>query len=449
MNRSVELDAVALVRLASEDVRHLVEESFVAVRYRFGDVIVREGSPADALYVIRSGQARVIAVAGDDREVTLNVLGPGDCFGEAGLLDERRVRTATVRASGEVEASRLDASVFIALMSLHPELRQAGERAARYHALNSFVRLQSIFIGLSKPALAALVEELEEVPVAAGSTVVRQGDPFGPVYLVKEGQLVAQAEGLTIGTYEPGRLLGQASMGASRFAAVTVSALTDCVLLRLSGEGYARVVDADPRFREHVARVAAPEAHHTIPRLPSGMAETMNTGADGPAGADERVGGEEAPSAEEKGPRSTRIRRFPLVWQVDEADCGAACVAMVCRHFGRRVGLARVREAVHTGIDGTSPAALPAGPKSSAWPPGLLRPRGETWTICQCRPFSTGTATTGSSPTTSDQKSCASPIRHSVFAGCHETRYWPAGRASSPFSHRATSSTRYRRTHQV
>ena len=29
--------------------------------------------------------------------------------------------------------------------------------------------------------------------------------------------------------------------------------------------------------------------------------------------------------------RPGRIRRFPLLWQIDEADCGAACLAMVCR----------------------------------------------------------------------------------------------------------------------
>src|SRR6202042_1713828 len=56
-----------------------------------------------------------------------------------------------------------------------------------------------------------------------------------------------------------------------------------------------------------------------------------------------------------------RIRRFPHVWQIDEADCGAACVAMVCRYFGRDVSLARVRGAVQTGSEGTSLLGITAG----------------------------------------------------------------------------------------
>lgn len=39
-------------------------------------------------------------------------------------------------------------------------------------------------------------------------------------------------------------------------------------------------------------------------------------------------------------------------------DCGAACVAMMCRYFGRNVSLARVRQLVHTSYDGTSLRAI-------------------------------------------------------------------------------------------
>jgi ATP-binding cassette subfamily B protein len=56
--------------------------------------------------------------------------------------------------------------------------------------------------------------------------------------------------------------------------------------------------------------------------------------------------------------KAKRIRRFPLVRQIDEMDCGAACLAMVCRYFGRSVSLARIRRLVYTSLDGTSLRAL-------------------------------------------------------------------------------------------
>jgi ATP-binding cassette subfamily B protein len=56
--------------------------------------------------------------------------------------------------------------------------------------------------------------------------------------------------------------------------------------------------------------------------------------------------------------RRRRIRRFAHVQQIDEMDCGAACLGMICRHFGRAVSLARIRELCHTSRDGTSLRAL-------------------------------------------------------------------------------------------
>ncbi|HAB19917.1 MAG TPA: hypothetical protein DCE44_26230, partial [Verrucomicrobiales bacterium] len=45
---------------------------------------------------------------------------------------------------------------------------------------------------------------------------------------------------------------------------------------------------------------------------------------------------------------------MPFVQQIDEMDCGAACLSMICRHFGRNVNLARIRELCHVSSDGTS-----------------------------------------------------------------------------------------------
>jgi ATP-binding cassette subfamily B protein len=77
------------------------------------------------------------------------------------------------------------------------------------------------------------------------------------------------------------------------------------------------------------------------------------------------TGRAEAPVAEETAGdfrrAARRIRRFPTVWAIDEMDCGAACLAAVCRHFGRAVPLPVVRDAVGTGLDGTSLRGLVAG----------------------------------------------------------------------------------------
>src|SRR5207247_4504238 len=63
----------------------------------------------------------------------------------------------------------------------------------------------------------------------------------------------------------------------------------------------------------------------------------------------------EEPFAAERGlfrKRGKRIRKIDHIMQIDEMDCGAASIGMICRHFGRKVSLARIRQRCHTATDG-------------------------------------------------------------------------------------------------
>jgi ATP-binding cassette subfamily B protein len=50
----------------------------------------------------------------------------------------------------------------------------------------------------------------------------------------------------------------------------------------------------------------------------------------------------------------SRQRRFPLVRQVDEMDCGVASLAMVCKWFGGSANVTRLRQLTRAGSDGVS-----------------------------------------------------------------------------------------------
>jgi len=56
------------------------------VRYLAGDVIFREGDPADGLYLILAGSARVTAV-GEGGETFLAIVRANEVLGELGVLD--------------------------------------------------------------------------------------------------------------------------------------------------------------------------------------------------------------------------------------------------------------------------------------------------------------------------------------------------------------------------
>jgi CRP/FNR family cyclic AMP-dependent transcriptional regulator len=62
-----------------------------------GTAIMRAGDEVDCLYIVMSGRLKVMMGEADGKEVILGLLGPGEFFGEMGLIDDNP-RSATVIA---------------------------------------------------------------------------------------------------------------------------------------------------------------------------------------------------------------------------------------------------------------------------------------------------------------------------------------------------------------
>jgi MFS family permease len=93
-----------------EALRHLAPIQVTA-----GDVVIRQGDPADRFYLIAEGQFEVTQTAAGAAQVRLRVLGRDDVFGELGLL-RRSPRTATVTALGDGLLFALDGDAFLSLV---------------------------------------------------------------------------------------------------------------------------------------------------------------------------------------------------------------------------------------------------------------------------------------------------------------------------------------------
>lgn len=83
-------------------------EAYGTVRsFRAGEVIFRQGDPADALYLVRSGTVRA------DKYGT--VMGAGEIFGEVAFFTDAATRTSSVTAVEEVEVYEVNETAFMRL----------------------------------------------------------------------------------------------------------------------------------------------------------------------------------------------------------------------------------------------------------------------------------------------------------------------------------------------
>jgi ATP-binding cassette subfamily B protein len=358
------LEGLPLLALLPPNLRESVEARFESVRYGFGAIIVAEGEPADGLYVLTAGRARVVKRDERGEEISLNVLRAGDSFGEMALLEGGR-RTATVRASGDVEALRLERAAFDELVAAHPELRHHLELQVRHRTLHNFFREHSAFGGLPVEALRQLLDALEPVSVAAGAPVIREGEAAGPMYVVQEGRLRVYAgtngHARDIAYLRKGDFFGARALLTGEPRSASVEAVSPTVLLRLESGPLAQLLAEQPEFRRLVQERVAQYGYRRSAAVPLDFARELLPAAARPqpeAAEPEALPEDAATPAGAAGRRARRIRRMPLVRQTDERDCGAAALATVCRHFGRRVSLARLRQLTHAETDGISLRAL-------------------------------------------------------------------------------------------
>ena len=321
----------------SAEARDLVTGSFEPVSFPFGAVIVREGEEPDGVYMLAAGSARVVRNGVHGGEVPLRSLGPGDWFGALAVLDHAP-RQASVRASDEVVAWRLERQLFLALLHSHPEIRSSFEALARRHATEDFLLLYSSFAKLPPDALDRLADALERVDVSAGDVVLSEGDPPGPMYVIEHGHFRAyrRSEGADqdLEYLRTGDFFGELALHRSEPQAASVAAVSDGRLLGLRREDFDELSADYPEFREPDRGSRRP------PRLPSPREGAARLRPGDPAGrrrarARERGAGRAAPGSDRRG---RRVRRDRARGGCARAEAAAAVPAPLP---ARRGGLRR------------------------------------------------------------------------------------------------------------
>ena len=86
-------------------------------------IVFSQSAPGDALFGVMTGRVRISASSAGGREVFLNIMEPGDSFGEIALLDGRP-RTAAATAMSPAELFIITREQFLSLLPREPLLTE-------------------------------------------------------------------------------------------------------------------------------------------------------------------------------------------------------------------------------------------------------------------------------------------------------------------------------------
>ena len=170
-----------------------------------GEILFSQTDPADTVYVVRSGCISIFLATLEGRELVINEMHRGDCFGELSLItDQPRSTGALARESSEVISIPRD--VFLKGLEAEPELmrrvlettalrlRVSSERESALAFLDSSARIAKVLLQLDQQAdnegvINVTQEELAQYVGLARQTVAQTLGEWRRVGWVETGRV--------------------------------------------------------------------------------------------------------------------------------------------------------------------------------------------------------------------------------------------------------------------
>ncbi len=203
-----------LADLPPEDVRRLLA---IARRrtFRKGEVVFHRDDLAESLHLIVKGRFSVSITTQLGETALLDVIGPGEAFGELALLSPASRRSATIESLDEGETLSVYRDDFALLQSEHPgvkdvllrllaeQLTRASDRIVEAHYTDAETRvrrrLRDLALRQGEPAVSMTQEHLAEMAGTSRATVnrvLREEERRGTVALSRGCTTVLDLEDL-------------------------------------------------------------------------------------------------------------------------------------------------------------------------------------------------------------------------------------------------------------
>lgn len=229
--------------------------------FEAGEIVLREGDPGDACYIIQQGSVRVLkqdpqAPAHDLIEIAR--LGQGSLFGEFALLADRR-RHATVQAMERCELFEIPRRLLRELAATYPDVGPALERFYRERLVSTLLATAPFFQPLPDEERGKLMARFVPRRVEAGSAIIREGDAGGGLYLIVLGTVEItkrqhERRAVLLASLGEGAYFGEMSLLQGGTASATVTAAGPVELAQLSPKDFYEVVSAFPVLWDELRR---------------------------------------------------------------------------------------------------------------------------------------------------------------------------------------------------
>jgi CRP-like cAMP-binding protein len=167
------MENTPLFSVLTEEQPSLIADHMIAETRRAGDLIFQQGRPATALYLIKSGWARLV----NDQFAVLANLSAGSVLGDADVVAGRNY-TISAEAASDLALWVVSAADLKAIFADHPDISRALKVALGLsddQAVERHLRRLELMAGLSHAQLGDVAGHLRPEHFGAGYTIYHRG----------------------------------------------------------------------------------------------------------------------------------------------------------------------------------------------------------------------------------------------------------------------------------
>jgi CRP-like cAMP-binding protein len=213
-----------------------------------GAGIIKEGTAADAYYIVGYGEVEVTKKTRWGQEARITSLKCGEGFGEMALLT-CSPRFSSVTAKTDVTLYKLYKKDFEEIVGLDSAISCIiGSKAHSYSEYNKIKTLQP-FALLEPEKMFALSDKFIQKKYAFGEGIIKEGEVGDAYYVIKSGRVsVIKKEGREqpeqVAVLGEGEGFGEEALISGKRRSATCRALEDTVVLVLSKPDFEKVMKA-------------------------------------------------------------------------------------------------------------------------------------------------------------------------------------------------------------
>jgi len=248
---SEKLPAMPLWSMLESDAFTDLASELEIIRASEEQVIIREGDPGDALYLIARGGVRVWKEDASGEERELAKLSSGAFVGEMSIVSSAP-RVANVSASIGAIFLKLSRQSLDTLVSRHASMGEVLVAFCHSRMLENLLRTSPVLSAVPAEKRTDLLSMFETRKVEAGKLILRQGKEGPGLCLIANGSVSVyredNGEKLVLAQLAPGNIFGEISLVMQKPVTANVRAEEDTLMLFLPRERFLDAVKAYPEL---------------------------------------------------------------------------------------------------------------------------------------------------------------------------------------------------------